>query len=94
MNLSLCAVSSLSLSLHFGPSLLLLNPDIANMAVCEWQYQLQWPLKGQGWQAMRKVRGEMQINYLATRKWGTVYPSTPLLATSMGPSLWKVILEQ
>lgn len=42
----------------------------------------------------RKVRGEMQRNYLATRKWGTVYPSTLLLATSMEPSLWKVILEQ
>lgn len=41
-----------------------------------------------------EVRGEMQKYDSTTRKWGSVYPSTLVLATWMEPSLWKVILEQ
>lgn len=41
-----------------------------------------------------EVRGEMQKYFSTTCKWGSVYPSTLLLATWMEPSLWKVILEQ
>lgn len=36
----------------------------------------------------------MQKCYFTARKWGSVYPSTLLLATWMELSLWKVILEQ